>query len=150
VHLFCVNNSDKYDLELLEVDGEWKFESVSNEFRSFMNFYNHDFDDWEWKFEIEVIDKFDRIKLKNVSKLTYNVTFNSNGTTKVSNSLGEEVPYLQISWVKFYLKFLIENGIDVRDCNIIMPNGFKATVFYVENADEIDVNWSIEESKNLN
>lgn len=49
------------------------------------------------------------------------VIFLENGNTFVADEKGEQIPELQISWLKLYKEFLQKNNVDPSEVKFILP-----------------------------
>jgi len=54
--------------------------------------------------------------------MKYEVMFFSNGNSAVFKD-GSQAPELQESWLRLFVEFLKERGVDPEDCNFKMPSG---------------------------
>ena len=70
--------------------------------------------------------------------MKYDVMFFDNGNTAVFND--GQVPELQQSWLRLYVSFLQEHGIDPEDCKFSMPGAEPVFAKW----DNESNNWSLE------
>jgi len=49
------------------------------------------------------------------------VIFLENGNTFVADESGEQIPELQVSWLKLYKEFLQKNNVDPSEVKFILP-----------------------------
>lgn len=47
-----------------------------------------------------------------------------NGNTAATDSAGEQIPELQVSWLLTYVEFLISKGVDPTRIEFRLPGGF--------------------------
>jgi len=86
-------------------------------------------------------------KIKRISTLGIAVSVRSfeNGGTEVtrldSPQLGMDSE-LRVPWLRLYLEFLVENGVDVEQSEFKLPGGFIAHPYWVEE-DGGQWNWRI-------
>jgi hypothetical protein len=70
-----------------------------------------------------------------------NIYFFPNGNTAVFNEEGEQVPALQESWILLYVKHLEAAGIDPTQCEVMMPDGYRARIFRTEEGYNWETVW---------
>ena len=75
--------------------------------------------------------------------MKYTVYCFPNGNTAVFDNRGEQVPEMQIPWIRLLFKHLQFHGVDLEKDNVIfnLPNGMKAKPFKVPDG---EFNWEVE------
>ena len=76
----------------------------------------------------------------NNTPIIHTVFFFPNGNTAVCKD-GQQVPELQQSWLKLFVKSLEEQGVDALGCEFKLPNDMTARVFKCEDG---SYNWEVE------
>ncbi len=63
------------------------------------------------------------------------INFFSNGATMVFDDDGEQILELQNSWFRNIIQKMIDDGVDLFECDITMPNGRKVELISLKDGD---------------